>query len=346
MVGRNSRRCLYEPVSLFEVGINRQLPAVFICTSLYQSNKEQHSKESCTKGKRKADYRLGSLYTGIPNSKMYILPHPIFMPATRTRQYSLEDISPYYVPGAPPPVLPILIAQTEIGKLCSHQKLLAQEEISAHKSYGGPGQDRADSNTCADINLGLLSTANDSRSRSITPDCNTGKIAPHENHEQHALNPEEKPIPKPVGEAGRPGRGGYSFESQVRWSKAQRQEIKVRFQESAAWCLTDITSEALRQPNRQRTVGSFYLLQVAVTGISSSCRESGNQINHSTILCFCSNDLQVAERFPIMHKYENFWPATDLVRLRLKYTSRVSRGAREKADAKLGKNLRVISQKE
>lgn len=163
---------------------------------------------------------------------MYILPHPTFMPAARTRQYSLEDISPYYVPGAPPPVLPILIAQTEIGKLCSHQKLLAQEEISAQKSYGGPGQDRADSNACGDINLCLPLTA--TGSRSITPDCNTGKIAPPEIHEPPDLNPEEKPIPKPVGEAGRPGRGGYSFESQVRWSKAQRQEIKVRFQESAA----------------------------------------------------------------------------------------------------------------
>ncbi len=160
------------------------------------------------------------------------------MPATRTRQYSLEDISPYYVPDAPPPVLPILIAQTEIGKLRSTKKLLAQEEINAQTFYDhsyGLGQVKPSPNASDD------DPVISSPSNSITPDCSgTSKIPSKENPALPASNTEEALIPKPEGEAGRPGRGGYSLESQVRWGKAQKEEIRVRFPGRALQFSTDL----------------------------------------------------------------------------------------------------------
>jgi hypothetical protein len=42
---------------------------------------------------------------------------------------SLLTIPPFYEPGAPPPTLPILIAQTEVGNIERPGKLLAQEDL-------------------------------------------------------------------------------------------------------------------------------------------------------------------------------------------------------------------------
>src|SRR5260221_14173513 len=42
---------------------------------------------------------------------------------------SLLTIPPFYEPGAPPPTLPILIAQTEVGNIEWPGKLLAQEDL-------------------------------------------------------------------------------------------------------------------------------------------------------------------------------------------------------------------------
>jgi len=36
-----------------------------------------------------------------------------------------------------------------------------------------------------------------------------------------------KQIPKPVGEAGRPGRGGYNLEKTLRWSPKSFKKVKV-----------------------------------------------------------------------------------------------------------------------
>lgn len=41
----------------------------------------------------------------------------------------LAEIPPFFEPGAPPPTLPILLAQTEVGSVISLPKLLVEEEI-------------------------------------------------------------------------------------------------------------------------------------------------------------------------------------------------------------------------
>lgn len=36
-------------------------------------------------------------------------------------------------------------------------------------------------------------------------------------------------IPKPAGEAGRPGRGGYNLQAQLNWSVSEFERVKVSF---------------------------------------------------------------------------------------------------------------------
>ena len=55
--------------------------------------------------------------------------------------------------------------------------------------------------------------------------------------------------------------------------------------------------------------------------------------------------LQVTEHFPILCRYAKSWPATDLIRLQLKYTSGRARHEENKADAQAGKRLRRSSRK-
>ena len=57
------------------------------------------------------------------------------------------------------------------------------------------------------------------------------------------------------------------------------------------------------------------------------------------------NTLQVRERFPILGEYAKSWPATDLIRLQLKYTSGRARLEENKSDAQARKRLRRASRK-
>lgn len=65
--------------------------------------------------------------------------------------------------------------------------------------------------------------------------------------------------------------------------------------------------------------------------------------------CLCFSDnltfivIQVTERFPNLRRYAQSWPATDLIRLQLKYSSGRARHEGNKADARAGKRLRKSS---
>jgi hypothetical protein len=52
---------------------------------------------------------------------------------------------------------------------------------------------------------------------------------------------------------------------------------------------------------------------------------------------------QAAERFPILRDYAESWPATDLIRLQLKYTSGRARLEENKLDAQARRRLRRSS---
>ncbi|KAI5999631.1 hypothetical protein EDD15DRAFT_2193672 [Pisolithus albus] len=93
-------------------------------------------------------------------------------------------------------------------------------------------------------------------------------------------------IPKPSGEAGRPGRGGYNLEDQLGWGEDGFKSLK-RFVNKAIKKHLD-TTKCRSQQDRQ--------------ALDTVC------------------DLVTAE-FPDMDSFENCWPVLDLIQMRLKYLS-------------------------
>jgi hypothetical protein len=145
---------------------------------------------------------------------------------------SFTDIPPFFTPGAPPPTLPIPIAQTEIGRILSPGRLLAEEQIGpkskAHRNIGArfsPYQ--------------KAKATRFERQRSRTPYAATSCAADASDAESKCSSDdsssddddndsEKELIPKPEGEAGRPGRGGYNLEDKLGWPRKEFQQMKVR----------------------------------------------------------------------------------------------------------------------
>ncbi|KAF9233653.1 hypothetical protein BU15DRAFT_66407 [Melanogaster broomeanus] len=111
-------------------------------------------------------------------------------------------------------------------------------------------------------------------------------------------------IPKPNGEAGRPGRGGYNLEEQLGWGEAGFKELK-RFVNKAVKRHLDM----------------------------AKCRSLQERKALEAV-----RDITIA-RFPDLDGFENYWPVFDLIQLRLKYTSSRCR-QKERAGAGMPKEIR------
>jgi len=133
---------------------------------------------------------------------------------------SLAEIPPFFEPGAPPPTLPILLAQTEVGSVISPPKLLAEEEIgtgpilvrSLVKSRPAPYQRHS---TAGPLNSAVVLDT-ESRGRDFD-----------DSDQDSESSDDETLIPKPNGEAGRPGRGGYNLEDALGWHAKEYSRFKV-----------------------------------------------------------------------------------------------------------------------
>ena len=156
-----------------------------------------------------------------------------------TASAAMIEISPYFEPGAPPPTLPILIAQTEIGNAQTPGKLVAQEEIGSGPTVTRlpyPGHTtpshfplrsstpklKATSkfsskppNTSKSVSLGIESMTSDSES-------SLSSLSDSDSDDDNNLL-----IPKPEGEVGRPGRGGYNLENTLAWEGKDYRKMKV-----------------------------------------------------------------------------------------------------------------------
>ncbi|KAF8588019.1 hypothetical protein K439DRAFT_1613784 [Ramaria rubella] len=92
---------------------------------------------------------------------------------------------------------------------------------------------------------------------------------------------DSKKIPKPIGEPGRPGQGGYNLEEAINWDVLRFKKFK-----KCIHCLVanylDLTKSFANQ--------STHLLGIAVN------------------------------EFPELENYSGCWPATDLIKMCLKYT--------------------------
>ncbi|KAJ3500744.1 hypothetical protein NLJ89_g9655 [Agrocybe chaxingu] len=96
---------------------------------------------------------------------------------------------------------------------------------------------------------------------------------------------ENKKIPKPPGEPGRPNSGGYNIESELRgWTPA---------------LIADVNQLVKRKADEHLEIGRSYSRQ-RPADITTVC-------------------LLIKKEFPVVNKYQNYWPIRDMLKLYLKY---------------------------
>lgn len=142
---------------------------------------------------------------------------------------SFIDISPFFTPGVPSSTHPITIAQSEIGRTLLPDKLLAEEQIGpqskAHRDIGVRFSPYQKANSF-ERHRSQTPTATNSRSANISDTGLKGSSSDSPFDDEH--DDDNGLIPKPEGEAGRPGRGGYNLEDTLGWQRKEFQRVKVR----------------------------------------------------------------------------------------------------------------------
>jgi len=141
------------------------------------------------------------------------------------RSASLTTISPFFEPGAPPPALPILIAQTEVGIVDTPCKLLAQEEIGS-----GPTVARSARSSARYTPYPKSTSKHPLPPKPPNKDHDEGSDGDTSDSGLTSINDtdsESDLIAKPDGEAGRPGRGGYNLEEALKWEHKKYLKVKV-----------------------------------------------------------------------------------------------------------------------
>lgn len=140
---------------------------------------------------------------------------------------SSTPFSPFYEPGAPPPPLPLLTAQTDLIdnplrplRLTNAEPLprsgTARATTSAH-----PRLTKVTSSRCTSPPSDSSSDPNLSESGSDISELS-------DSDSSSDSGSADVKIPKPPGEAGRPGRGGYTLEEALDWNSKTFKKLKVR----------------------------------------------------------------------------------------------------------------------
>jgi hypothetical protein len=172
----------------------------------------------------KASYRLFIFF--LTHARHQLCSSSIIMIVNRS---SFSDIPPFFEPGMPPASFPLPIAQTEIGKMQSSGKLLAQEEIGP-KSSNLHSKNRFSPYYKPAVQQPSISKVSTPH-RSGTPPATPSTKAPLDSDSLSSLSDldedEDSLISKPEGEAGRPGRGGYNIEETLSWKRKDFMRLKV-----------------------------------------------------------------------------------------------------------------------
>ena len=133
------------------------------------------------------------------------------MPTTATipaqsGEASFQEIPLFFEPSAPPPTLPILLAQTEIGKMQSSDKLLGQEELGT--SFA---RRREHSKVRSTVRYSPYPSSSN-KTNAVNSASSLSDLS-----SLSSDSDDDDLISKPEGEAGRPGRGGYNLEEALDW---------------------------------------------------------------------------------------------------------------------------------
>jgi hypothetical protein len=128
---------------------------------------------------------------------------------------SFHEIHPFFEPGAPSLARPTLLARTEIGKMYVPDKPLAQEEL-------GPNPTRREHSKVRFSPYLFKSNKQNTKHPSVESESELSSLTSSDSEDE-----EEDLIPKPEGEAGRPGRGGYNVEDALGWPRKEYRQLKV-----------------------------------------------------------------------------------------------------------------------
>ncbi|KAI6010355.1 hypothetical protein EDC04DRAFT_2905949 [Pisolithus marmoratus] len=118
----------------------------------------------------------------------------------------------------------------------------------------------------------------------------------------------EDKIPKPLGEPGCPGRGGYTLETALDWNG----KTYAKFKKCMHWLIDD---------------------HLDMTKCASAQ-------NPALLKVVCE---KATDAFPNLENYSNCWPATDMIMMRLKYTSSHARQQEIEMAAGTGKGKKTQS---
>ncbi|KAG1743614.1 uncharacterized protein EDB91DRAFT_1247115 [Suillus paluster] len=235
---------------------------------------------------------------------------------------STTIVPPFYdlEPGAPPPLPPMLMDQLELfGNANRCPTTLIADEILVPKASIIPTA-RASSSTptpesklakqmckhsdCSSSPYTKKVTSTHSHSRMPSPSDSSGSLDSFSNSDSSTSSmslSEDSNIPKPAGEPGRPGRGGYTLREALDWNPKAYAKFK-RSMHSLIEDHLDTTKCASAQ--------SPVLLDVV----------------HGKAL----------DNFPDLDNYNNLWPVNDLIMTCLKYTS--GRARRKVGEMAVGKS--------
>jgi hypothetical protein len=129
--------------------------------------------------------------------------------------------TPFYEPGAPPPPLPLLTAQTDLLDNPFRPTTLINTEIL-------PKSGLLRATRVAHHQRHVLSN-----NRHVSPLANTSTSEDSSGSDSSELSESDSDdsdgatIPKPPGEVGRPGRGGYTLDVALDWNPKAFKKLKV-----------------------------------------------------------------------------------------------------------------------
>ncbi|KAG1789905.1 uncharacterized protein HD556DRAFT_1446693 [Suillus plorans] len=232
-----------------------------------------------------------------------------------------KAVPPFYdlEPGAPPPFPPMLTDQLELFCKDNHRPItLVADEILVPKVSIVAPTTRSSSTPTPESKITKRSPKHSehtsppypkkvaftcSRSRTPMPSDSDGSLdfsSDSGSSTSSIILSEDSKIPKPTGEPGRPGRGGYTLYEALDWNPKAYAKFKKHMHR-----LIDDHLDTAKCASAQ-----------------------------SPILLKAVRD-KALDEFPDLENYSNLWPASDMIMTRLKYMS--CRARRKDGEMALGK---------
>ena len=155
-----------------------------------------------------------------------------------------KPISPFFEPNAPPPPLPLLTCQTDFSYArCSPTVTVAEETVdmkttllkrSIRKCNSSVARSpspyvKPTNETKRQLAFANPATSSNDNARSELSDTSLSDLpdSADTRSQSSSMNTDDELIPKPDGEAGRPGRGGYNLEKALNWSPKAFRKLQV-----------------------------------------------------------------------------------------------------------------------